>query len=61
MKRVIELPKLRIEEFTSMVLEGQDIKMYHLYVDDCYVRATCDKQEIYDMITARIKMDMGMY
>lgn len=35
--------------------------MYHLYVNDCYVRATCDKQEIYDMITARIKMDMGMY
>ena len=26
MKRVIEIPKFRIEEFTSLVLEGDDIK-----------------------------------
>lgn len=61
MKKVIELPKFRIEEFTSLVLDGQDMKVYHLYINDTFIRASADKQEILDMINTRIKLEMGDY
>lgn len=60
MKRVIDIPKFRIEEFTSLVLEGDDIKVYHLYINDTFIRASADKQEIMDMIKTRIEMEMGV-
>lgn len=60
MKRVIDIPKFRIEEFTSLVLEGDDIKVYHLYINDTFIRATADKQEIMDMIKTRIEMELGV-
>ena len=61
MKKVIELPKFRIEEFTSLVLDGQDMKVYHLYINDTFIRASADKQEILDMINTRIKLEIGDY
>ena len=60
MKRVIELPKFRIEEFTSIVLDGEDIKVYHLYSNDTFIRASASKQEIMDMIKARIELELGV-
>ena len=60
MKRVIDIPKFRVEEFTSIVLEGDDIKVYHLYSNDTFIRATASKQEIVDMIKARIEMELGV-
>ena len=60
MKRVFNIPTFRVEEFTSLVLEGDDIKMYHLYSNDTFIRATASKQEIMDMITTRIKMELGV-
>lgn len=60
MKRVIDIPKFRIEEFTSLVLEGDDIKVYHLYINDTFIRASADKQEIMDMIKTRIEMELGV-
>lgn len=58
MKRVIDIPKFRVEEFTSIVLEGEDIKVYHLYINDTFIRASASKQEIMDMIKARIEMEL---
>lgn len=60
MKRVIEIPKFRIEEFTSLVLEGDGIKVYHLYINDTFIRASADKKEIMDMIRTRIEMELGV-
>lgn len=61
MKRVIDIPKFRIEEFTSLVLEGDDIyKVYHLYINDTFIRASADKKEIMDMIKTRIEMELGV-
>lgn len=60
MKRVINIPTFRIEEFTSLVLEGEDIKVYHLYINDTFIRASADKQEIMDMIRTRIEMELGV-
>lgn len=60
MKRVIDIPKFRIEVFTSLVLEGDDIKVYHLYINDTFIRASADKQEIMDMIKTRIEMELGV-
>ena len=60
MKRVIEIPKFRIEEFTSLVLESDDIKVYHLYINDTFIRASADKKEIIDMIRTRIEMELGV-
>lgn len=60
MKRVIEIPKFRIEEFTSLVLEGDDIKVYHLYINDTFIRASADKNEIMGMIRTRIEMELGV-
>lgn len=60
MKRVIDIPKFRIEEFTSIVLEGEDIQVYHLYINDTFIRASADKKEIMDMIKTRIEMELGV-
>lgn len=60
MKRIINIPTFRIEEFTSIVLEGDDIKVYHLYINDTFIRASADKQEIMDMIRTRIEMELGV-
>ena len=60
MKRVFDIPKFRIEEFTSLVLDGEDIKVYHLYINDTFIRASADKKEIMDMIKTRIEMEMGV-
>ena len=60
MKRVLNIPTFRVEEFTSIVLEGEDIKVYHLYINDTFIRASADKKEIMDMIKTRIEMEMGV-
>lgn len=60
MKRVFNIPTFRVEEFTSIVLDGEDIKVYHLYINDTFIRASADKQEIMDMIKARIEMELGV-
>lgn len=63
MKRVFDIPKFRIEEFTSLVLDGEDIegiKVYHLYINDTFIRASADKKEIMDMIKTRIEMELGV-
>ena len=60
MKRVFDIPKFRIEEFTSLVLDGEDIKVYHLFINDKFIRASTDKKEIMDMIRTRIEMEMGV-
>ena len=58
MKRVFNIPTFRVEEFTSIVLDGEDIKVYHLYSNDTFIRASASKQEIMDMIKARIEMEL---
>ena len=60
MKRVFNIPTFRVEEFTSIVLDGEDIKVYHLYINDTFIRASADKKEIMDMIKARIEMELGV-
>ena len=60
MKRVFNIPSFRIEEFTSLVLEGDDIKVYHLYINDTFIRASASKEEIMDMIKTRIEMELGV-
>ena len=60
MKRVFDIPKFRIEEFTSLVLDGEDIKVYHLYINDKFIRASADKKEIMDMIKTHIEMELGV-
>lgn len=60
MKRVFNIPTFRVEEFTSMVLDGEDIKVYHLYINDTFIRASADKKEIMDMIKARIELELGV-
>ena len=60
MKRVFNIPTFRVEEFTSLVLDGEDIKVYHLYINDTFIRASADKKEIMDMINTRIEMEMGV-
>ena len=60
MKRVLNIPTFRVEEFTSMVLDGEDIKVYHLYINDTFIRASADKKEIMDMIKTRIEMELGV-
>lgn len=60
MKRVIEIPKFRVEEFTSLLLEGDDLKVYHLYINDTFIRASADKKEIMQMIKTRIEMELGV-
>lgn len=60
MKRVFNIPSFRIEEFTSLVLEGDDIKVYHLYINDTFIRASASKEEIMQMIKTRIEMELGV-
>ena len=60
MKRVFNIPTFRVEEFTPIVLDGEDIKVYHLYINDTFIRASADKKEIMDMIKARIELELGV-
>lgn len=60
MKRVFNIPTFRVEEFTSLVLEGDDIKVYHLYINDTFIRASASKDEIMQMIKTRIEMELGV-
>lgn len=60
MKRVIEIPTFRVEEFTSLLLEGDDLKVYHLYINDTFIRASASKDEIMQMIKTRIEMELGV-
>ena len=60
MKRVFNIPTFRVVEFTYIVLDGEDIKVYHLYINDTFIRASADKKEIMDMIRTRIEMEMGV-
>ena len=60
MKKVVELPHIKIESFTSIVLDGEDIVMYHLYINNAFIRATSSKQEILDLINARIGLELGV-
>lgn len=61
MKRTINLPSYRIEEFTSPMVNGQSLVVYHLYIDGNYTGTFTTKEGLLNNLNDRLKCAMGVY
>ena len=61
MKRTINLPSYRIEEFTSPLISGESVTMYHLYADGNFIMSFASKNDLIETLNTRIKCELGVY
>ncbi len=61
MKKTFTFPTIRVDEFVSTVLSGDDVKMYHLYVDGNFYRAFSSKDELIEFLQTFVKVNLGVY
>ena len=61
MKRTIIIPDYRIEEFTSPMVNGESLTVYHLYVDGNYTCTFTNKTALLNNLNDRLKCVMGVY
>lgn len=61
MKRTINLPSYRIEEFTSPMVNGEALVVYHLYIDGNYSGTFTSKEAVLNNLNDRFKCAMGVY
>lgn len=61
MKRTINLPYYRIEEFTSPMVNGESLTVYHLYIDGNYTGTFTNKIAVLNNLNDRIACIMGVY
>ena len=61
MKKTITFPTIKVDEFVSTVLSGDDVKMYHLYVDGNFYRAFSSKNELIEFLQTFVKVNLGVY
>lgn len=60
MKKTFNIPTFKIEEFTSPMVNGKSLTVYHLYVDGNYTGTFTDKPALINNINDRIKCVMGV-
>lgn len=61
MKKTFNIPTYRIEEFTSPMVNGKSLVVYHLYIDGNYSGTFTNKSAVINNINERIKCIMGAY
>lgn len=61
MKKTYNFPIIRVDEFISCVLSGEDVRMYHLYVDNNFYRSFSSKDELVDFLNTFNKVNLGVY
>jgi len=60
MKKTFNIPTYRIEEFTSPMVNGKSLVVYHLYVDGSYTGTFTDKKALINNLNDRIKIALGV-
>lgn len=61
MKRTINFPSIKVEEHQSVVLSGDSVYMYHLYVDGNFYRAFSSKDDLIEFLQTFMKVNLGVY
>ena len=61
MKKTFNIPTDRIEEFTSPMVNGESLVVYHLYIDGNYSGTFTSKDAVINNLYERIKISMGVY
>lgn len=61
MKKTFNIPTYRIEEFTSPMVNGESLVVYHLYIDGNYSGTFTSKDAVINNLYERIKISMGVY
>jgi hypothetical protein len=60
MKKTFNIPTYKIEEFTSPMVNGKSLIVYHLYVDGNYTGTFTDKKALINNLNDRIKIALGV-
>ena len=61
MKKTFIIPNYKIEEFTSPMVNGESLVVYHLYIDGNYSGTFTSKDAVINNLYERIKISMGVY
>ena len=61
MKKTFFIPTYRIEEFTSPMVNGESLVVYHLYIDGNYAATFTSKESLLMNLNDRLKCIMGVY
>ena len=61
MKRTIIIPDYRIDEFTSPMVNGESLTVYHLYIDGNYSGTFTSKEAVLNNLYGRLKCVMGVF
>lgn len=61
MKKTFSFPSIRVEQFTSPVISGDTVIMYHLYVNGNFYRAFSSQDDLIQFLQSFVKVNLGVY
>lgn len=61
MKKTFNFPTIRVEQFTSPVISGDTVVMYHLYVNGNFYRAFSSQDDLIQFLQSFVKVNLGVY
>lgn len=61
MKKTFNFPSIRVEQFTSHVISGDTVIMYHLYVNGNFYRAFSSQDDLIQFLQSFVKVNLGVY
>ncbi len=61
MKKTFNFPSIRVEQFTSPVISGDAVIMYHLYVNGNFYRAFSSQDDLIQFLQSFVKVNLGVY
>lgn len=61
MKKTFNFPSIRVEQFTSPVISGDTVIMYHLYVNGNFYRAFSSQDDLIHFLQSFVKVNLGVY
>ena len=61
MKKTVNFPSIRVEQFTSPVISGDTVIMYHLYVNGNFYRAFSSQDDLIQFLQSFVKVNLGVY
>ena len=61
MKKTFNFPSIRVEQFTSPVISGDTVDMYHLYVNGNFYRAFSSQEDLIQFLQSFVKVNLGVY
>ena len=61
MKKTFNFPSIRVDQFTSPVISGDSVIMYHLYVNGNFYRAFSSQEDLIQFLQSFVKVNLGVY